>query len=430
MDIDIEKEHRDLLQFLYACPVGLVEVAADGAIGLMNPLAMQMLLPIAKTPMITNFFAIMEASAPELRNLVEAFDKSRGPVCSAHRIHLTPAGERDSGRVKVLACTLVKLDATRYIATVEDVSLQVVQERRLKQADMWFSSLFDGVRDFAVVSLDANGRIDAVDPSVLRQTLFDEEELLGRTLEIFDGGDPTGPAELVAAARRDGWHVDEGWRTRRDGGRFWCQRMIAVRSTGEGVVPGSAGYSVVLREVERQGVDPNELKRLLTTDHLTGARNRAHFFEAAEHQCARTARGTTPMAILTLDVDHFKAVNDTYGHGAGDRVLKAISRECIAALRPGDIFARIGGEEFAALLPATGHVAAAHLAERLRCVIETIRVEHEGHSIRVTASLGSAASEAGERTLAELLDTADAALYDAKRSGRNRVGVSRSREVA
>ena len=172
---------------------------------------------------------------------------------------------------------------------------------------MWFSSLRDGVRDFAVVSLDADGCIVAVDPSVLQQTLFDEEELLVHTLEVFDGGDPMGPAELVAAARRDGWHVDEGWRTRRDGHRFWCQRMIAVRSTGEGVAPGSAGYSVVLREVERQGVDPNELKRMLTTDHLTGARNRAHFYEAAEHLRARSARGRTPMAVLMLDVDHFKA---------------------------------------------------------------------------------------------------------------------------
>ena len=123
-------------------------------------------------------------------------------------------------------------------------------------------------------------------------------------------------------------------------------------------------------------------------------------------------------------------MNDTYGHEAGDRVLKAISRECTAALRPGDMFARLGGEEFAVLLPATGHAAAVHFAERLRCVVETIRIEHEGQLIHVTASLGSAASEAGKCSLADLLNAADAALYDAKRSGRNRVGMPRSRAVA
>ena len=431
MDVDVAKEHRELLQFLYACPVGLAEIAADGAIGLMNPLAMQMLLPIAKTPMITNFFAIMEAYAPELRNLVEAFDKPHGTICSSHRIHLRPIEEADTSRVRVLACTLVKLDAARFIATVEDVSRQVVQEHRLKQAEAWFSSLLDGVRDFAVVSLDAEGRIDGVDPSVLQQTLFDEEQLIGRTLEVFEGGEPGDEAAgLVAVARRDGWHLDEGWRTRRDGGRFWCQRMIAVRAAGEGSAPGSSGYSVVLREVERKGVDAAELRRLLTTDHLTGARNRAHFFEVAERLRARSLRSPAPMAVVTLDVDHFKAVNDTHGHEAGDKVLQAITTACTAILRPGDMFARLGGEEFAVLLPATGYDEAARIAERMRCVVDTVRVEHRGLCLSVTASFGCAASDAGEGTVAFLLSAADEALYEAKRSGRNRVGVLPGRAVA
>jgi len=303
---DLEAEHAALLQFLYACPAGLVEFSAAGAIGMVNPAAMGVLLPIAGRPFIINLFDVMDGCAPELRNMIQQFHLPQGTVCDGHRI-VTGRGERSP----VLACNIVKLTENRYIATLSDVTAQVARERRLKQAEIWFASLLDGVDDVAVLSLDANGCIDAVTPSAMRQTGFSEAELLGRPFEWFDRPDRASamplPGEAIAVARRDGWYLHEGWHALADGGRYWCQRLIAVRDEAAGI---AAGYTLVIRAVARQGRDTADLRRMLTLDHLTGASNRAHFFETAERQLVRTLRDGGSLALVVLDVDHFKRVND------------------------------------------------------------------------------------------------------------------------
>src|ERR1700712_2316623 len=115
MTIDLESEHASLLQFLYACPVGLLQITGDGTIGLINPLAMQLLLPIANVPWVTNFFDVMGAYAPELRNMADAFAGPNGSICTSHRIFVSAASARKgSDEAKVLACTLVKLGDDRF----------------------------------------------------------------------------------------------------------------------------------------------------------------------------------------------------------------------------------------------------------------------------------------------------------------------------
>lgn len=430
MSMDLDREHASLLQFLYACPVGLIKLEGDGTIDLINPLAMQLLLPIADGPWVTNFFAVMEAYAPELRNMADAFSVPTGAICTSHRIFVSAISTREGvDDAKVLGCTLVKLGDNRLIATIEDVSQQVAQERRLKQAETWFASLVDGINDFAVVSLDANGRIDRVNPSVTRQTGFKEAEVLGELLDIFDVADPQSSTlstpEQMASARRDGWHLDEGWRERRDGVRYWCQRLIAVQSVSEGDNgPIISGYTVVLRDVTRQEFDSAKLRHMLTTDYLTGAYNRAYFFDVADRERMRSNRHNDPLSMIALDVDHFKSVNDRYGHGVGDTVLKTLANICKTVLRPSDIFARLGGEEFFVLLPSTDLADAGHLAERLRAAIADAAIEVEKHSLRITASLGCAVMAGAVMTVTEFLATADEALYEAKRLGRNRVILS------
>ncbi|WP_428483986.1 diguanylate cyclase [Rhodopila sp.] len=428
-DKSLEKEHEEVLQFLYACPIGLAEVAGDGAIGLMNPLAMKLLLPIARTPFITNFFTLMDSYAPELRNMIDAFPAPNGVVCENHRIFVGPGTDKGSDEPKVLACTLVKLGGNRFTATIADVSGLVAQERRLKEAETWFASLLDNVNDFAIISLDAEGRIDAVNPSVLRQTGFAEHEIIGQTLDMFRARD-AGPAasstsEQIATAHRNGWYLEEGWHARRDGGRYWCQTLIAARGEGEGHAGTMIlGYTVVLRHVTWQATNAGNLRQMLTTDHLTGACNRARFFEVAEREYARSTRHGQPLSLIMIDVDHFKQVNDSYGHGAGDEALKALSRTCMSMLRPSDTFARLGGEEFAVLLPSTELHGAGDLAERLRVSIATTPIRVARQLLHCTASLGCAILNAECSTLSDLLAAADTALYAAKGSGRNRVMLS------
>ncbi|AFL90077.1 diguanylate cyclase (GGDEF) domain-containing protein [Terriglobus roseus DSM 18391] len=433
MSAETATENELLLQFLYACPVGLVEIEADGAIGMINPLAMQLMVPLMRPPQGMNFFDIMEPYAPELRNLVEEFTALHGEVCSNLRIFISPGTKQSGYLAHVLSCTLVRLAADRFMATLSDVSKVVAQERRLGEAEVWFSSLLDGVSDFAVLSLDAQGLIDGVSASALRQTGFSNEDLLGKTLDVFDSPTPATSAvtvtEQISLACRDGWYLIEGWQKRKDLPADWCQRLIAVRSEEGEEDRTVTGYTVILREVVRQKHDALELKQMLTRDHLTGASNRAHFFEIAGRECSRFVRYGHSLSVVALDIDHFKSVNDTYGHAAGDKVLREVSRRCMVLLRPADTFARVGGEEFMVLLPGTDLRGARLLAERLRSALENMTVSYGNEMITVTGSFGCAEAVPDTSSPAPLMESADRALYNAKQMGRNMVVLAVAGEV-
>ncbi|WP_246105010.1 GGDEF domain-containing protein [Rhodoligotrophos appendicifer] len=128
------------------------------------------------------------------------------------------------------------------------------------------------------------------------------------------------------------------------------------------------------------------------------------------------------MSVLMLDLDKFKLINDTHGHLAGDAVLKKVAARCKAAVRESDVFARIGGEEFVALLPGTDEVGAIVLAEKLRSIIEGLKIKTEAETLRVTGSIGVASVAPNDRSISSALNRADRALYAAKDAGRNRVG--------
>jgi diguanylate cyclase (GGDEF)-like protein len=167
------------------------------------------------------------------------------------------------------------------------------------------------------------------------------------------------------------------------------------------------------------------LRRLYATsvtDSLTGAHNREHFDTQLEIELSYRRRHDTQLSIVLFDLDHFKLVNDTYGHPAGDAVLKAVAAGARTQLRTEDIFARYGGEEFAIVLRGIDIKGALAMADRLRAAIDQLRVPHEAHEIRVTLSGGcAAASELETVSHTALLSLADRRLYAAKHAGRNRI---------
>lgn len=169
-----------------------------------------------------------------------------------------------------------------------------------------------------------------------------------------------------------------------------------------------------------------ELERKLAwqahTDFLTQLPNRSYFFEMAHKEFARARRYNEPLSIAMLDLDHFKVINDTYGHEIGDQVLKALGKVCLETLRESDIIGRIGGEEFAVLWPNADQKHAAEAAERLREAIDLAKLPLErGLPVQFTASLGVATLGAEDINLDVFLSRADKALYEAKRTGRNKV---------
>lgn len=172
-----------------------------------------------------------------------------------------------------------------------------------------------------------------------------------------------------------------------------------------------------------------EIERLATTDALTGLANRRHFFAQARLTASGARQRGQPLAIALIDLDHFKLVNDTYGHQAGDLVLQLVAQTCRECVRSGDLVGRYGGEELALLMPNTDSAGGGHVAERIREAIASLRIKYGDDEISVTASFGIATDhESSDIDLT--LARADAALYAAKEAGRNRVVVCRSCRIS
>jgi len=179
-------------------------------------------------------------------------------------------------------------------------------------------------------------------------------------------------------------------------------------------------------EAEQRTRLAEELFRMATTDQLTGALSRRRLFDLGNYEIAKTTRSHDPLTILLLDLDHFKHINDSYGHSAGDDVLRHFARIASAMIRKTDIFARYGGEEFVILLPNTAAEAGQEIAERLLATLAATPLSIPPITVTVTASVGLAQVQAGDEELEQILLRADTALYEAKRNGRNRVVMAES----
>lgn len=236
------------------------------------------------------------------------------------------------------------------------------------------------------------------------------------------------PDDLVEAesklhtAIENNTHFKDEFRIVWPNGQVRYIKMDALMISGDdGLVERITGVNQDITETRKL---EEKLRRLATTDSLTGANNRRYFTERGAEEFARSKRYETPTTMLTLDIDLFKRINDTYGHPVGDEVLKSLVTVCRATLRTTDVFARMGGEEFSALLPETDLEDARKTAERLRKAVEASRVMAEDEVIHYTISLGVSELREDDRSLEDLMQRADRALYAAKDAGRNRVEIA------
>lgn len=176
----------------------------------------------------------------------------------------------------------------------------------------------------------------------------------------------------------------------------------------------------ILAELAAIAMDEIELRQLATVDSLTGALTRRAFKDDAQKFIALARRHRSPLCCVSFDLDHFKTINDTYGHPGGDQVLAGTARAAAGQLRQSDLLGRLGGEEFAILLPLTDRMHALDVAEKLRLLFRALKFPGSHPPISVTASFGIAAFDHDSDDIDSLLGKADEALYDAKRSGRNK----------
>jgi diguanylate cyclase (GGDEF)-like protein len=186
------------------------------------------------------------------------------------------------------------------------------------------------------------------------------------------------------------------------------------------VLPGG-GRMLIYSDVTDIVRSAQELERLATTDGMTGIYNRRHFLTLADREWSRARRYGRAISLLMIDIDFFKLVNDTFGHNMGDEMIVHMTNLVRARERKSDVLARIGGDEFALLLPETDLPQAHALAERLRGEVAANPLMAASHSVLATISIGAAAANDTMSDFSQLMKAADQALYDAKRAGRNQV---------
>ena len=201
------------------------------------------------------------------------------------------------------------------------------------------------------------------------------------------------------------------------GTALWAEISASVIRGEDGA--GCSGVVGVMADVTERKQMAEEMCRLARTDSLTGLWNRGYFMEVAGREVSRCLRSGASLSLLIVDVDYFKAVNDTYGHDTGDRVLVALAGTLVRSVREVDVVGRLGGEEFVVLLPDAGKEEAFAVSERMAGAVRA-----DGGEVPITVSIGLTSLNTGD-TLDALLKFADIALYAAKKNGRDRVEIYR-----
>jgi diguanylate cyclase (GGDEF)-like protein/PAS domain S-box-containing protein len=336
-----------------------------------------------------------------------------------------------------LAVGLIKLGAHDYVKSQELIRLGPVIERELRDAELrrqqhvtenklhesraLFRAIVENVGDLVAV-LDTEGRRVYNNPAYA--ALFRERDIR------------EGSSSFAEIHPEDRERIRRIFRKTVDTGIGECAEFRFVLKDGSIRFMESDGRAirdadgkvtkvvVVSRDITEQKRLEAELREMAATDMLTGLPNRRHFLAQLEQETARVHRdGEHSASVLMIDIDHFKRVNDSCGHVAGDQVLRDLSAAMRQELRRVDTLGRLGGEEFAIILPSAALADAELFAERLRKKVSETAVMHGDHVLSVTISIGVSEIHPADGSADDVLGRADRALYCAKESGRNRVVV-------
>jgi len=315
--------------------------------------------------------------------------------------------ERIVDRTQHLLNTRIgEVEAARTALAARTEELELSEQRFRQLADAAFETII----------IHSKGRIIDCNDAAVELYGLSKEELIGR--QAIDLVAPPRPKE------GDDWTLHatdkaiEGVHLRADG-----KVPVEVRSRTI-QLKGEAALVTAVRDITAHKQMETYLNSIANSDVLTGVGNRRYFLEVGKKEYLRSRRYAQPLSLLMMDIDKFKSINDTYGHDIGDLALKALAKICVDTLRTSDLFARLGGEEFAAILPSTGIEGAVQLAERLRANIEAMLTPSPKGDIRFTVSMGVTQMQGNaEEDMDVMLNRADRGLYQAKEGGRNRVVV-------
>ena len=296
-------------------------------------------------------------------------------------------------------------------------SRQALQE--LQRAEQHFRLLVDGTTDYAIFMLDKDGFVVSWNPGAERILGYKKIDIIGRNHCIFftpDDQEKGEPTRKLKQTILDGRSEEDSWRMRKDGQRFWCMGVMGALHDDAGQLQG---FVEIMRDnTERRLAEENTFY-LANHDLLTGLPNRARFLERLHEALINADRDASRVAVLLLDLDRFKSINDTLGHHAGDQLLKLVALRLLKCIRETDTVARLGGDEFVVILTRLKSTNAAELIADN--IIKEINRPYliENHNINNGVSLGVALYPQDGSNAGELMQKADIAMYRAKSTGRN-----------
>lgn len=318
--------------------------------------------------------------------------------------------------------------AKRILRLINETLEQRVAERtrdlekileQLTQSESKYRYLFENMPD-GYIAAEMGGRILMANPTAAQLLGYDSVNELHQVNVVKDiYADPDDRRVILQKLKINKSAFLYRLRVKqKDGEVIHVEGNFRVREAEDNTPVVIEG---VFRDITRQHHLENRLKQMASTDPLTGCLNRRAFFEQLEKAISRAKRYHQPLSLLAMDIDHFKSTNDTYGHPGGDAALQKFTLAVTDMLRTSDILGRLGGEEFAVILPVIDGDKAIEVAQRIRAAVAAMDIPHDGRTIRLTVSIGVTTLEVSGCDLSRILKDSDTALYEAKQQGRNRV---------
>jgi len=298
----------------------------------------------------------------------------------------------------------------------EELKIREEIQHELRESERNYRDLFELESDALFIIQNQDGAILEVNGAACNMYGYSREEMLGLKNTDMSAEPEETRAKTQATAPIDKVvKIPLRWHRKKDGTVFPVEitaRFIHWK--------GRSVHIAAIRDITERREAEKELERLAITDSLTGLLNRRQFFSESLELFGRALHRPYELSILMIDLDHFKEVNDQYGHATGDATLQEVARRLKVSVRPTDVVGRYGGEEFAIILPRTDMDETRQIANRLISIIANQPVRVENVMVSVTISMGIAGLEENVTSLDELLQRADQALYTAKEEGRNR----------
>jgi len=309
------------------------------------------------------------------------------------------------------------------VKVFRDVTASKNALQDLRNAEQHFKLLVEGTTDYAIFMLDANGHIVSWNPGAQRILGYEEGEVVGKHVSIFYTPEDIArgePQRKLVQTITEGRAEEDSWRVRKDGQRFWSTGVLDALHDEAG---GVRGFVEIMRDNTERRLAEENTYFLANHDPLTNLPNRARFMERLHEALLNADRDDTQVAVLLLDLDRFKLINDTMGHHVGDLLLKKVAMRLSKCVRETDTVARLGGDEFVVILTRLKDLGAIEsLAGKI--VQEMSRPYHiNRQEVRSGTSLGVALYRKDGHDAGELLQKADLAMYRAKSAGRNRYRV-------